>query len=108
MKNALKSKGKVKIMPLGDRVLVRPFSEEEGEKTASGIYIPETAKEKGKFVKGEVVAAGDGWYQDGDLIPLRVNVGDTVLYPTYVGDEVEIDGKEYTIIKEDNILAIIK
>jgi chaperonin GroES len=108
MKNAPKNKGKVSIIPLGDRILVRPLTEKEDEKTASGIYIPETAKEKGKFLKGEVVAAGNGWYQDGELIPLRVKVGDTVLYPTYVGDDVEIDGKEYTIIKEDSILAIIK
>jgi chaperonin GroES len=108
MKNAHKSKGKVKIMPLGDRILVRPFDEEEGEKTASGIYIPESAQKEGKFKKGEVVATGDGWYQDGDLIPLRVKVGDTILFPTYVGDEIEVDGKEYVIIKEDNILAIIK
>lgn len=112
MKNPKKkgqvSKAKVKIMPLGDRVLVRPIDENEGEKTASGIYIPESAKKEGKFKKGEVVAIGDGWYQDGDLIPLRVHVGDVVFYPTYVGEEFEMDEKEYVLIKEDNILAIIK
>jgi chaperonin GroES len=108
MKNAHKTHHKSKVIPLGDRVLVRPFNEEEGEKTASGIFIPDNAKEKGKFVKGEVVAVGDGWYQDGDLIPLRVKVGDTVLFPTYVGDEFEEGDTTFVIIKEDSILAIIK
>lgn len=108
MKKTHKPVHKAKVQPLGDRVLVRPFDEVESEKTESGIFIPASAKEKGKFVKGEVVAVGDGWYQDGDLIPLRVKVGDTVLIPTYVGEEIEVNGKEYTIIKEDNILAIIK
>lgn len=112
MKNAKKSAKKAatkgKILPLGDRVLVRPIDENDGEKTASGIYIPESAKKEGKFKKGEVMAIGDGWYQDGDLIPLRVQVGDVVFYPTYVGEEFEMDEKEYVLIKEDNILAIIK
>ena len=108
MKKSHKTQKKAKVQPLGDRVLVRPVAEKEGEKTASGIFIPETAKEKGKHIKGEVIAVGEGWYQEGKLISLRVKVGDTIVYPTYVGDEVEIDGKEYTIIKEDNILAIIK
>ncbi|MDQ3014673.1 MAG: co-chaperone GroES [bacterium] len=103
-----KTRGGSKIMPLGDRVLVRPIDENEGEKTASGIYIPDSVKKEGKFKKGEVMAIGDGWYQDGDLIPLRVRVGDIVFYPTYVGEEFEIDEKDYVLIKEDNILAIIK
>ncbi len=115
MKKTKKAKGKPKsaskpkpqISPLADRVLIRPFNEQEAERTASGIFIPASAHKETKFKKGEVTAVGNGWYQDGDLIPLRVKVGDTVLFPEYAGDEVEVEGKKYMILKEDSIIAII-
>lgn len=107
MKNAQKSASKVGVLPLGDRVLVRPFDREESEKTASGIYIPDTVK-KEKPEEGEVVAVGDGRYDDGKLVPMRVKVGDKVVFSKYGYDEIKVDGKEYFILKEDSILAIIK
>ncbi len=110
-KKTQKSKAKpnsgMKVVPLGDRVLVRPFSGEDNEKTKSGIYIPDTAQ-KEKPSEGKVVAVGPGRYDDsGKLIPVRVKVGDTVMYSKYAYDEVKIDGTEYYILKEDTILAII-
>ena len=97
----------VRITPLGDRVVLRPLSEEEaGTKTASGIIIPDTVN-KEKPEEGVVVAVGKGWYQDGDLIPLDVAVGDRVLFSKYGYDEVKVDGEEYFILKQDSILAIV-
>lgn len=101
------SKG-VQIQPLGDRVLVRPIEEKKEEKTKSGIYLPASAQKEGGFMRGEVIAVGDGWYQDGDLIPLRVKVGDEIMFSKYGFEEITVDEKELYIIKEDNILAIIK
>ena len=77
MKNAKNEKkaGKVRVTPIGDQVLVRPSGADNVEKTKSGIYIPETVQ-KEKPEEGEVVAVGEGFYQDGKLIPLRVKVGD--------------------------------
>ncbi len=90
---------KVNVKPLADRVLVEPAAPEE--KTSSGIIIPETAKEKPQ--KGTVVAAGAGSKDQ----PLTVKVGDTVLYGKYSGTEINIDGKEYLIMRESDIFAII-
>lgn len=90
---------KVNVKPLADRVLVEPAAPEE--KTSSGIIIPETAKEKPQ--KGTVVAAGAGSKDQ----PLTVKVGDTVLYGKYSGTEISIDGKEYLIMRESDIFAII-
>ena len=87
--------------PLGDRVIVEPGEGEE--KTASGIVIPDTAKEKPQ--EGKVVAVGPGRYEDGDLIPLDVEPGDTVVYSKYGGTEVKVAGKEYLILSERDILA---
>lgn len=95
-----------KIVPLADRVLVKPQVQDE-ERTASGIYIPETAK-KEKPEQGEVIAVGEGRYEDGKLMPLRVKVGDLVMFSKYGYDEVKVDGQDYFILKEENILAIIK
>lgn len=93
-------------MPLGDRVLVRPIIEKE--RTASGIYIPETAK-KEKSEQGEVVGVGEGWYTpDGKLVPLKVKKGDKVVFSKYGYDEIKIDGEDYVIVKQEHILAIIK
>ncbi|GAB4395521.1 MAG: co-chaperone GroES [Microscillaceae bacterium] len=89
----------VKIQPLADRVLVEPEAAEE--KTASGIIIPDTAKEKPQ--KGTVVAVGNGKKDE----PLTVKVNDTVIYGKYSGTEITIDGKEYLIMRESDIFAIL-
>jgi chaperonin GroES len=89
----------VKIKPLADRVLVEVAPAEE--KTASGIIIPDTAKEKPQ--KGKVVAVGNGKKDE----PLTVKVGDSVLYGKYAGTEVSIEGKEYLIMREADIFAIV-
>jgi len=90
---------KVNIKPLADRVLVQPEAAEET--TASGIIIPDTAKEKPQ--KGTVVAAGPGTKDD----PITVKVGDTVLYGKYAGTELKLEGNDYLIMRESDILAII-
>ena len=90
---------KVNIKPLADRVIIEPAAAEE--KTASGIIIPDTAKEKPQ--KGSVVAVGDGKKDE----PITVKVGDNVLYGKYAGTEVTIDGKEYLIMRESDIFAIV-
>ena len=89
------------LKPLNDRVLVKRLESEE--RTASGLYIPDTAKEKPS--KGEVVAVGPGKHaDDGKLVPMAVKVGDMV---KYAGTEVKIDGAEHLVMREDDILAII-
>lgn len=106
---AAKSKDTASIIPLGDRVLVRPLSREElGRQSASGIIIPETVSEE-RPERGTVIAVGEGRYDDaGNLVPVRVEVGNTVIFSKYGFDEVELEGVEYIIVKEENILAIIK
>ncbi|MCX8036336.1 MAG: co-chaperone GroES [Candidatus Sumerlaeia bacterium] len=94
------------IKPLGDRVLVQRLEEAE-EKTAGGIIIPDTAKEKPQ--RGKVIAVGPGrMNEDGKLLPMNVKVGDEVLFGKYSGSDVKIDGVEYLIIKEDEIYGIIE
>lgn len=95
------------IKPLGDRVLVKP--EGMGDtKTKTGIIIPDTAH-KEKPERGEVVAVGEGKRTEkGELIPLRVAVGETIIFSKYGYDEVKIDDTEYYIVSESNILAVIK
>lgn len=96
-----------KVVPIGDRVLVKPFEESELEsKTASGIIIPETI-EKDRPEQGEVVAVGEGKYEDGERIPMSVKKGDKVIFSKFGYDEVKIEGEEYYILREDNILAVI-
>ena len=90
---------KVNIKPLADRVIIEPAAAEE--KTASGIIIPDTAKEKPQ--KGSVVAVGDGKKDE----PITVKVGDNVLYGKYAGTEITVDGKEYLIMRESDIFAIV-
>lgn len=89
----------VKIKPLADRVLVEPMEAEE--KTASGIYIPDTAKEKPQ--KGTVVALGSGTKD----VTMEVKKGDVVLYGKYSGTEINIDGKDYLMMKQSDILAVV-
>ncbi|MDZ7689913.1 MAG: co-chaperone GroES [Balneolaceae bacterium] len=94
---------KTKIKPLSDRVLVQPEPAEE--KTSSGIIIPDTAKEKPQ--KGTVVAAGPGKVENGTKIDMSVNKGDKVLYGKYSGTEITLDGEEYLIMREADILGIV-
>ena len=92
------------IKPLGDRVVVEPT--EQQEKTESGIILPDTAQEKPQ--QGLVVAAGPGKISDsGNLVDMTVKKGDKVLYGKYSGSEVTFDGKEYVIMRESDILAIL-
>ncbi|VGO19868.1 co-chaperone GroES [Pontiella sulfatireligans] len=94
----------MKIKPLGERVLVEPVK--EGEVAKGGIIIPESAKEKPQ--EGVVIAVGTGKIdKDGKKIPFNVKKGDLVLMPKYGGTEVKVDGKEYQIMREEDILAII-
>ncbi len=94
----------MKVRPLSDRIIVRPAEAEE--KTASGLIIPDTAKEKP--MKGEVVAVGKGKVtDDGKEIKLELKVGDKVLYGKYSGTEVTIDGEEYLIMRESDVYAVI-
>jgi chaperonin GroES len=95
----------MKFRPLHDRVVVRRL--EQDEKTAGGIIIPDTAKEKP--MEGEIIAAGPGARnEDGKLVPLDVKVGDRVLFGKWSGTEVKIDGEELMIMKESDIMGIIE
>jgi chaperonin GroES len=99
---------KLKIVPIGDRVLVRPGFADEAKKTKSGIIIPETVN-KERPEQGEVIAVGDGrTTDDGKLIPMKIKVGDRVLFSKYGPDEVKIEDVEYYILREEAILAIVK
>jgi chaperonin GroES len=92
------------VKPLADRVLVEAL--EAAEKTAGGLYIPDNAKEKPQ--KGKIIAVGPGKAaENGTVIKPEVKVGDTVLYGKYSGTEVSVDGKEYLIMRESDLLAVI-
>jgi len=92
----------VKLQPLADRVVVRPIEREE--KTKTGIYLPDTAKEKPQ--EGKVIAVGPGRLsEDGKLIPMDVKVGDIVVYSKYGGTEIKVDDEELMILRESDILA---
>lgn len=91
------------VKPLNDRILVKRLDEEE--KTAGGIFIPDSAKEKPQ--KGEIVAAGTGrTTDDGKKIPLEVKVGDQILFGKYAGTELKLDGAEYLMMREEDVLGI--
>ena len=93
------------IKPLHDRVIIRRL-DESAEKTAGGLFIPDSAKEKPQ--EGEVIAAGDGKYkEDGTRQALDVKAGDRVLFGKYSGSEIKLDGEEFLIMREDEILGII-
>ncbi len=95
----------MKVRPLGDRVLVKRLEEEE--KTKGGIIIPDTAKEKPQ--QGKIVAVGNGrTTEDGKVIPMNVKVGDKVLFQKYSGSDIKIEGEEYLIMREEEILGIIE
>ena len=89
----------MKIKPLADRVLVEPAAAEE--KTASGLYIPDTAKEKPQ--RGKVIAVGSGKKDE----PMEVKVGDEVLYGKYAGTEINVEGKDYMMMRQSDILAVV-
>ena len=93
------------VSPLGDRVLIKEVKDVMTE-TKSGIIIPETVSDDKGAKRGKVIAVGEGHYADGKLIPIRVKVGDTVLYQW--GDDLKIDGEEYTLVNESSVLAVIK
>ena len=93
----------VNITPLHDRVLVKRLEEKETVK--GGIIIPDSAKEKPQ--EGEVIAVGNGRREKGELIPLDVKVGDRILFGKYSGTEIKLDGEEYLIVREDEVLGIL-
>ena len=96
---------KLGVRPLHDRILVRRMAEEE--KTAGGIIIPDTAKEKPQ--RGEVVATGKGrTTEDGKVLALEVKVGDRVLFSKYSGTELKLDGSEYLMITENDVLGVFQ
>ena len=93
------------VRPLHDRIIVRRL--DEGEQKVGGIIIPDTAKEKPQ--QGKVIAAGNGKSKDdGKRVPLDVTTGDTILFGKYSGQEIKLDGEEYLIMKEDEVLGIIE
>ena len=91
----------MKVKPLGDRIVVKAIEAEET--TASGLVLPDTAKEKP--VRGKVLAVGDGRYEDGKRVPLDVVEGDEVIYSKYGGTEIKLDGEDVIILRESDILA---
>jgi chaperonin GroES len=96
---------KLKLKPLGGRVIVEPIEQEE--MTAGGIILPETAKEKPQ--EGKILASGPGERdEDGERIPMEVQVGDKVLYAKYSGTEVKMDGRKLLILRESDILAVVE
>lgn len=95
----------VKLQPLGDRVMVKPMPQEEV--TKGGVVLPDTAKEKPQ--QGEVLAVGSGrMLENGQKVPMEVKVGDRILYGKYSGTEIKVEGEEYLILSEKDILAIVK
>jgi chaperonin GroES len=96
---------RMKVRPLHDRIIVQRL--EEGEQRVGGIIIPDTAKEKPQ--QGKVVAAGKGKAKDdGKVLPLDVKAGDTILFGKYSGQDIKIDGEEYLIMREDEVLAVLE
>src|ERR1700691_2170597 len=95
----------MKIRPLYDRIVVKRI-EDSTEKTASGLFIPDSAKEKPQ--EGEVIAVGAGKRnEDGKLIPLDVKAGDRILFGKYSGSDIKLDGNEYLIMREDEVLGVL-
>jgi chaperonin GroES len=100
---ATKSATAVKVNPLADRVVIKPL--EESEQMRGGLYIPDTAKEKPQ--QGEIIAVGPGRYEKDKRVPMDVKVGDKVLYGKYSGTEVTIEGEQYLILRESDVLAVV-
>lgn len=103
MSKKAKSSGGTRIVPLGDKVVLK--RQEAESKTAGGIVLPDSAKDKPQ--KGEVIAVGDGHVRrDGARIPLTVKEGDRVIFSSYAGDEIKIGDEEYLLLRESDILAV--
>jgi chaperonin GroES len=98
---ATKTKAKLKVFPLADRVAIRPMEETEGMR--GGLYIPDTAKEKP--IQGEIIAVGPGRMEKGQRVPMELKVGDRVVYGKYTGSQVELDDEEIILIKESDVIA---
>lgn len=94
----------MKLKPQGDRIIVKPKDDDEAT-TASGLVIPDTAKEKPQL--GDVLAVGPGDFQDGERIPLDVKVGDVVFYSKYGGTEIKYEGEDYLILSARDVLAVL-
>lgn len=92
------------LKPLGDRIVVRPKEEDE-VRTATGLVIPDTAKEKPQL--GDVLAVGPGEFKDGERVPVDVSVGDVVFYSKYGGTEVKYEGDDYLILSSRDVLAVL-
>lgn len=106
--NAKKGNQKPKLVPMGDRILLRPESEETERKVGNiRIMLPESAS-KEKSDRGKVIAVGEGRYEDGKLVPMRVRIGDTVIFSKYSYDEVKMNDEDFYLVKEDSILAVIR
>jgi chaperonin GroES len=97
------AKNEIGVRPLHDRILVRRMAEEE--KTAGGLFIPDTAKEKPQ--RGEIIATGKGRItEDGKILPLEVKIGDKVLFGRYSGTELKLEGQEFIMMREEDILGV--
>ena len=95
----------MKVRPLNDRILVKRLAEET--KTAGGLFIPDSAKEKPS--RGEIIAVGHGKLDnDGKRVPLEVKAGEKILFGKYAGTEIKLDGEEHIILREDDVLAVIE
>lgn len=104
-KTAAKAAAKSKLIPLADRIVITPLKQDEV--TASGLVIPDTAKEKPQ--QGKVVAVGKGKVEkDGKVTPLDVKAGDTILFGKYAGQEIKLDGEEYLIMREEEVLGVLE
>jgi chaperonin GroES len=93
----------LKVKPLADRVVIKPL--EESEQMRGGLYIPDTAKEKPQ--QGEIMAVGSGRVEDGKRVEMELKVGDKVLYGKYSGTEVTVEGEQYLILRESDVLAVV-
>src|SRR5688500_964444 len=100
---ATKTLSNTKVAPLADRVVVRAL--EDTEQMRGGLFIPDTAKEKPQ--QGEIIAVGPGRYEKNVRVPMELKTGDRVLYGKYSGSEVTIDGEQYLILRESDVLAVI-
>jgi chaperonin GroES len=104
MAAAVKDKSKVKLVPLGDRLVVQREASEE--RTAGGILLPDSAKDKP--TRGVIIATGDGRVLDnGTRAPLQVKAGDKVLFTSYAGEQIDVDGEEYLLMNESEVLAVL-
>ena len=101
MPSATKAKTSLKIVPLADRVAIRPS--EDTETMKGGLYIPDTAKEKP--IQGDVIAVGNGRLEKGERVPMDLKVGDRVVYGKYSGTQVDLEGEEIILIKESDVIA---